>query len=88
MWVVDRDGATWVRVANPNRAWYGRLRANPRVELVRGGSSHEMLAIPDESPESRNAIDAAFASKDGLVDRWYDLLVRRNPVPIRLVPAP
>jgi hypothetical protein len=88
MWVVDVDGATWVRVANPRRGWYERLLENPRVELVRGGSSHEMVATPDESAAARSAIDAAFAAKYGLVDRWYGLLLRRNAVPIRLAPAP
>ena len=30
---------------------------------------------------------AAFAEKYGLVDAWYGLLLRRSPVPVRLVPA-
>jgi hypothetical protein len=88
MWIVDLDGATWVRVANSRRAWYQRLLANPRVELERGGKIEPRIALPDPSPEAHEAVDEAFAAKYGLVDRWYGLLVRRDPVPIRLVPPP
>jgi len=87
LWVVDLGDVTWVRVANPRRSWYQRLLANPRVELERRGRVEPRLAIPDESPEARVAVDEAFAAKYGLVDRWYGLLTRRDPVPIRLVPV-
>jgi len=86
MWVVDVDGVTWVRVANPQRDWYQRLLANPHVELERGGRVEARLALPDASPQTRSIVDDAFASKYGLVDRWYGLLVRTDPVPVRLVP--
>ncbi len=86
MWVVDLGDVTWVRVANSRRAWYQRLVANPRVELERGGRREAVLAIREPSPEARLAVDEAFAAKYGLVDRWYGLLVRRDAVPIRLVP--
>jgi len=87
MWVVDLGDVTWVRVANPRRAWYQRLLANPRVELERRGSVDARVAIPDDSPATRAAVDEAFAAKYGLVDRWYGLLVRHDAVPIRLVPV-
>ena len=86
MWAVDRDGAVWVRVANRGRGWYQRLLANPRVELKRAGRKAAMLASPDESPEARVAVDAAFRAKYGWVDGWYGALLRRDPVPVRLVP--
>jgi hypothetical protein len=86
MWIVDVDGATWIRVDNPERGWYRRLLEDPRVELERGGQTQLRLALPDASPEAAEAVDAAFAAKYGLVDRWYGLLVRHASVPIRLVP--
>jgi hypothetical protein len=86
MWVVDRDGAPWVRVANPERDWYRRLQADPRVELVRGGRVLALRAEPDPSPATRAAVDAAFAAKYGLTDAWYGWLLRRGAVPIRLAP--
>jgi len=87
MWVVDVGDVTWIRVANPRRGWYRRLLANPRVELERGGRVEPRLAIPDASPEAADTVDEAFAAKYGLVDRWYGLLARHDPVPIRLVPV-
>jgi hypothetical protein len=86
MWIVDVGDVTWIRVANPRRAWYRRLLANPRVELERAGRREARLAIPEPTPEAALAVDEAFAAKYGLVDRWYGLLVRRDPVPIRLIP--
>ena len=38
LWVVDQDGAAWVRVARPERRWFQRLEANPRIEITREGS--------------------------------------------------
>jgi hypothetical protein len=88
MWVVDHDGATWVRVARPERRWFQRLQAQPHVEITRGGRTQAMVAVPDRSPEARATIDPAFRAKYGLVDWWYGLLLRSNPIPVRLDPAP
>jgi hypothetical protein len=86
LWVVDVEGVTWVRVANPRRDWYQRLLANPHVELERGGRVEPRLALPDASPQTLSIVDDAFAAKYGLVDQWYGWLVRTQPVPVRLVP--
>lgn len=88
MWVVDRDGVAWVRVARPERLWFQRLEAQPRVEITRGDTTQAMLATPDRSPAARAAIDAAFRAKYGLVDWWYGVLLRSDPIPVRLDPAP
>jgi hypothetical protein len=87
MWCVDHEGATWVRVANPERWWYRRLLARPDVELVRHGETTARVAHPDPSPATRLALDQAFAVKYGVVDFWFGALLRRGPVPIRLDPA-
>jgi hypothetical protein len=86
MWAVDSDGAVWVRVANRDRGWYQRLLANPRVELRRSGKKAAMLARPQDSPEALARIDAAFSAKYGWADRWYGILLRHDPVPVRLEP--
>jgi hypothetical protein len=87
MWIVDALGSPFVRVANPERGWYRRLLAEPRVELVRGGRTFSMTAQPEQAPSVREAVDSAFAAKYGRVDTWYGLLLRRGPVPVRLVAA-
>lgn len=88
LWAVDHDGAVWVRVANPKRKWFERLEAQPRAVLVRGGETQIVLAEPQRSPDVRAAVDAAFRAKYGIVDWWYGVLLRRDPLPIRLTPAP
>jgi hypothetical protein len=87
-WVVDREGVPWVRVANPGRAWFQRLRAEPRVELVRQGVAQAAIARPRDGMEARAAADRAFRAKYGAVDWWYGLLVRTDAIPVRLEPAP
>jgi len=84
LWVVDQEGTPWVRVANPERHWYHRLLANPRAELVRNQRATPVVAVPRDTPEAHASIDRLFRQKYGAVDWWYRVLLRRNPVPIRL----
>jgi hypothetical protein len=86
LWVVEHDGATWVRVARPDRAWYRRLRVDPRVELERDGARAAYRALPHPEPEARTALDAAFRAQNGVVDWWYGVLVREQAIPIELRP--
>ncbi|MFN8641036.1 MAG: hypothetical protein U0802_05015 [Candidatus Binatia bacterium] len=88
VWVVDIDATPWVRVARAGRAWGERLRRDPHVELLRAGVSTPRLAVIDASAAARARVDAAFAAKYGLVDWWYGVLVRSDPIPVRLDPAP
>jgi len=89
LWIVDHDGAAWVRVARPEREWFRRLREQPEIELVRGDASPQKVrATPDPTEETKAALDAAFRAKYGLVDWWYGVVLRRDPIPIRLDPAP
>jgi Uncharacterized protein conserved in bacteria (DUF2255) len=89
LWIVDHDGAAWVRVARPERQWFQRLKHQPEIEIVRGdGAPQRVHASPDPSDATKAALDAAFRAKYGLVDWWYGLLLRRAPIPVRLDPAP
>jgi hypothetical protein len=88
VWVADVDGTPWVRVGRAGRAWGERLRADPRVELVRAGVTTPRIAVIDTSDAAHARVDAAFAEKYGVVDWWYGVIVRKNPIPVRLDPAP
>ncbi|HSQ01432.1 MAG TPA: hypothetical protein VL049_29780 [Candidatus Dormibacteraeota bacterium] len=88
VWVADVDGTPWVRVGRAGRAWGERLRSDPHVELVRAGVTTPRLAVIDTSEPMRARVDAAFAAKYGVVDWWYGVLVRKDPIPVRLDPAP
>jgi hypothetical protein len=87
LWVVDHDGVPWVRVADPRRQWFQRLSRDPRAELVRNGVTQVVNARPQDDAEARAIIDRRFREKYGAVDWWYGVLLRRNPVPVRLDPA-
>jgi hypothetical protein len=86
LWVVDLDGAPWVRVARRGRRWLARIEAHPEVVLVRDGVAVPHRATVITEPEVRQRVDRAFAQKYGWVDRWYGLVLRRDPVPVRLDP--
>jgi len=88
VWAVDHDGVPWVRVANPERSWFQRLSRNPRAVLIRGGVERPVIARPQDSGETRAIIDQRFREKYGVVDGWYGVLLRRDPIPVRLDPAP
>ncbi|HEY8155650.1 MAG TPA: nitroreductase/quinone reductase family protein [Myxococcota bacterium] len=88
LWIVDHDGHLWLRSVRPTLRWLERIRANPRVELVRRGETRAYTASIVESLDAKRAIDDAIAAKYGLIDRWYELLVRHETIPIRLDPDP
>lgn len=47
------DGDTlWVESGHWFRGWYHRVRANPDVELVRGGETKPYRAVPVDTPEA------------------------------------
>ena len=87
LWIVDHEGRPWVRGVRPTLSWVERIRANPRVELIRNGKSAVYIASIVETADEKRAIDEAIAAKYGWVDRWYELFVRHDTIPIRLDPA-
>ena len=62
MWAVDHEGDPWVRVANPERAWYRRLLEQPGVELLRNGQARRYTAEPHDTPESAAASGSAASA--------------------------
>ena len=89
LWVVDQSDGAWVRVARPERQWFARLRKNPEIEIVRhDGAPQKVRATPDPSTDTKVRIDRAFRQKYGIVDWWYGVLLRSNPIPVRLEAAP
>ena len=89
LWVVDQPDGAWVRVARPERQWLQRLRKNPEIEILRHDAAPlKVRATPDPSTDTKARIDRAFREKYGIVDWWYGLLLRSNPIPVRLEAAP
>lgn len=86
LWVVDMEGAQWLRAGQDRAGWYERLRARPEIALERAGSQQRYLAVP--VAEASQRIDAEMAAKYGLADRVIDLIRRGGgSVAIRLDPV-
>jgi len=83
LWVVDLEGSQYLR-ASEGSGWYGRLLAEPAVELVRGGNSSSYLAVP--APDVRDAVNDLMLEKYGWRDVYISWLVgdRDDAIPIRM----
>lgn len=87
VWVVDHDGAAWLRTGNPKNPWLARLRANPEVTVTRGGESRAYLAVPVEDEATRGQINALELEKYGLSEKLLRLMMdTSHTTPIRLDP--
>jgi general stress protein 26 len=87
VWVVDRDGAAWLRTGNPKNPWLARLRANPEVTVTRGGESRAYLAVLVEDEATREQINALELEKYGLSEKLLRLMIdTSHTTPIRLDP--
>ena len=95
LWIVEVDGAEYVRAPNDRHRWLLRVRARPDVELSRSRHAaapeerEHFRAVVDASPAVRDAVNAAFARKYGVADRFFGLVLdAESAVPVRLDPAP
>jgi hypothetical protein len=70
LWVVDADGFAWIRTGNPNSSWLGRVRANPEVEVTRGGETKQFRAVLVTDPTVRDRTNSLVLEKYGLAERY------------------
>ena len=83
LWVVEHEGRPWLRAGNPGTGWLVRLQARPEVEIVRGGETLRVRAVP--VPDARDRINALMNEKYGLADSYVCLFFRRpSKIPVRL----
>ena len=73
VWVVDHEGHQWVTPGNRSNAWFQRLLADPRVELVRSGVRSCRVATIVESPASIPVLEV-FLEKYSIAIRATGLL--------------
>ena len=86
LWVVDHDGAAWLRAGSDQQGWYGRLRNQPRIQVERDGATNPYTATP--APASTPEINRLMAEKYGWADRFIGMMFPRDgAVAIRLDPA-
>jgi len=88
VWIVEREGKPWLRAGNAESGWVARLRANPKVEIERNGTTTVYLAAP--APEATAEIDALVRAKYGAKDALVGWLMpgsRKSTLAVRLEPA-
>ena len=86
LWVLDDGHYVWIRANRPDRRWLEQLRAQPDVELKRGGRSRAYRAAVFPGSDARDHVSAGFRRKYGLADRWREWQDGRHSVPVRLEP--
>lgn len=85
LWIVEHDGALWLRAGVPTSSWFQRLRAEPEVTLERAGVRRRYRALPSEDAAVRDRIHARLAEKYGWADRLIGMMRDGSAsVPVRL----
>ena len=88
LWIVEDEGALWLRAGHGNSDWINRLRANGEVQLERGGEVRPYRAILVESSDTRARVNGLMSEKYGASDTLISTFARReNSIPIRLEPS-
>lgn len=72
VWVVDDAGHAWLRTGADNASWLPRLRAQPAVELERGGVTTPFTAVVVEDAATLARVDELSLQKYG----WSEELLR------------
>ena len=89
LWLVDHDGAEWVRTGHSEKRWYREIEANASVALERAGVSTRRTAVPVLEPELARRVNEVFRSKYGAAD-WFVALSgdASQRIVVRLDPRP
>lgn len=88
LWVADDAGRAWLRTGASNASWLPRLRAQPEIELERGGAVTPFRAVVVDDAETVARINQRTLEKYG----WSEQLLRAtgmdpgSQVAIRLDP--
>ncbi|NNL86897.1 MAG: hypothetical protein HKP27_14640 [Myxococcales bacterium] len=87
LWVVEDDGAWWLRAGTPGSGWLARIGSGGAVEVQRGGVRAVYRATPERDPARRDRTHALMREKYGGADRLISLLRDgEQSVPVRLEP--
>lgn len=87
--IVIEDGDTlWVQSGHHFRGWYHRLRANPEVELVRGGETRAYRAVAPDDPETKRHMVGLLKERTGTAGFYAirAVLLFAEVKPVRLDP--
>jgi hypothetical protein len=79
LWIVEHDGAGWLRAGQAESVWFRNLSENPDVVLQRGGSERSFTAVPVLDDATRNRINALMNEKYSSPDTVVTVPVRLDP---------
>ena len=86
LWVVDEQGAQYLRAGNRDSSWCDRIRGDAAVTVERGGKTARYQAV--FAPEMTPQIEKLMAEKYGWADQLIGVIRRPGAsVAIRLQPA-
>ena len=90
IWIAEDGGVPWIEAANPERAFYADLLADPNVAIERAtGGVEPYRATPLPDAAAHRKIRELLRRKYGWADRWVGMLVDTSrSVAIRLDPLP
>ena len=82
LWIVDDGERAWLHGADSD--WMRNLRANPGVDVIRGGKRYRFTATPVPGPHPR--VHELLREKYGIADAWVRLIGPDGPdtVAVRL----
>lgn len=87
LWVVELNGAWYLRAGSGQAGWFQRLSARPDVTVIRNDAPASYRAQP--SVAERDAVNALMADKYGWADRFIGWLFGRDDaVPVLITPTP
>ena len=90
LWIVQVDQTPYLRAANPEVEWLGRIESEPLVTIEREDEVRQLFLAATQTDQAlKRRVNLAMAQKYGLADRIWGLLSSRSSAtPIRLSPAP
>ena len=87
LWIVDDHGTAWLRAGQPEASWYQRVRANPDIQVERGGDLYEYRAFPIEGGPTVSHVNNLMFAKYGWAEQVIGIMIDRSrSVAIRLDP--
>ncbi len=86
LWIVEHDGAQWLRAGQAESGWALRIAEDANVTVERAGQSAAYVATA--TPEKRATINGLLREKYGWADAYIDALFDvSDAVPYRLEPV-
>lgn len=88
LWVVDHEGAAYLRVGADGSGWYERVLNNDSIVLVRGSErqEYEVRARPEKSERINELMQQKYTWGDSLIAAMVGS--REGSIPLELVPLP